>query len=55
MNQGASVSNMFALGQDEGGNSWNWSCRLFMWEEKLIVECEILLNNVNLQVSSDDH
>lgn len=50
MSQGTSMTNIFALGWDDGGDAWNWRRHLFVWEKELVVECTTLLNMVTLQV-----
>jgi hypothetical protein len=32
-----------------GGWGWNWRRALLVWEEKLVVECSALLQNIVLQ------
>jgi len=49
-----SVASMFVLGWEEGGEAWKWMRRLWAWEEELLVECRLLLANVNLQVNVSD-
>ncbi|RHN54517.1 hypothetical protein MtrunA17_Chr5g0407801 [Medicago truncatula] len=44
------MTNIFALGWDDGGDAWNWRRHLFVWEKELVVECTTLLNMVTLQV-----
>ncbi|XP_024640667.1 uncharacterized protein [Medicago truncatula] len=46
---------MATLGWEEGGGGWRWRRRLFAWEEDSVRECVNLLNNIILQVNSQDN
>ena len=54
INKAITVRNRFLLGWDDGGEAWQWCCRLWAWEEELIEECRELLLNVSLQDTSND-
>ena len=54
MLKGESVFAMCTLGWGNDGEAWVWRRRLFAWEEALVGELRILLQNVNLQVTRDD-
>ena len=50
----STVASMLAPGWEEGGEAWSWSWRLWVWEEELLVECRLLLNNIILQPNVSD-
>jgi len=41
-NKLATVEEMFTLGWSDGGEAWKWKCRLWTWEEDMVVECRLL-------------
>jgi len=41
-----SVSDMYDLGWEEGGTTWQWCRRLWACEEELLGECRILLHDI---------
>jgi len=45
---------MCNLGWGIDGGAWNWRRRLFAWEEELVGELRLLLENINLQVTRED-
>ncbi|RHN60029.1 putative RNA-directed DNA polymerase [Medicago truncatula] len=52
--KGESVAMMRALGWEEEGEAWRWRRRLWAWEEELLGELRLLLQNVSLQVHRKD-
>lgn len=36
---------MFTLGWEVGGDAWSWGRPLWAWEEEMLSECRLLLNN----------
>jgi hypothetical protein len=54
MLKGESVSAMCTLGWGIDGGAWSWRRRLFAWEEELVGELRLLLENVTLQVTKED-
>jgi hypothetical protein len=52
--KGKCVSAMCNLGWGRDGGAWQWRRRLFAWEEELVGEISLLLDNVNLQVTRED-
>jgi hypothetical protein len=48
------VYDMCQLGWGVDGEAWRWRRRLFAWEEELVGELILLLQNVILQVDMDD-
>jgi len=52
--KGALVSDMCHLGWGVDGEAWRWRRRLFAWEEGLLGDIILLLQNVNLQVDNVD-
>ena len=52
--KGESVLEMSQLGWGEGGETWRWRRRLFVWEEEMVGELILLLANVTLQVTKED-
>ena len=52
--KGALVSDMCHLGWGMDGEAWRWRRRLFAWEEGLLGDLILLLQNVNLQVDNVD-
>jgi len=49
-----SVFDMCQLGWGVDGEAWRWKRRLFAWEEELVGELSVLLQNVFFQVDKDD-
>jgi hypothetical protein len=49
-----SVFDMCQLGWGVDGEAWRWRRRLFAWEEDMVGERTLLLQNVILQVGKDD-
>jgi hypothetical protein len=49
-----SVFAMHALGWGRDGAAWSWRRGLFVWEEELVGELRLLLQNVSLQVDKVD-
>jgi len=49
-----SVFSMCTLGWGNEGATWSWRRRLFAWEEGLVGELRLLLQNVTLQVTKED-
>ena len=49
-----SVSDMFHGGWGVDGEAWRWRRRLFVWEEEMLGDLTLLLQNVILQVNKDD-
>jgi len=45
---------MFALGWEEGGETWRWWCQLLAWEKELVEECRALLDHVILRDNNVD-
>jgi len=54
MFKGESVFDMCLLGWDNEGEAWRWRRRLFAWEEEIVKELRLLLQNVTLQVDRED-
>jgi len=54
MLKGELVFAMCTLGWGNEGASWSWRRRLFAWEEELVGELRLLLQNVTLQVTRED-
>ena len=52
--KGESVYDMSTLGWGLEGAAWSWTRRLFSWEEEVLGELRILLQNVTLQVLKED-
>ena len=52
--KGETVAAMRALGWGDEGKAWRWRHRLFVWEEELVGELRLLLQNVSLQVHRED-
>jgi len=52
--KGVLVSKMCHLGWGMDGEAWRWRRRLFVWEEGLLGDLILLLQNVNLQVDNAD-
>ena len=48
------MSDMCHLGWGMDGEAWRWRRRLFAWEEGLLGDLMLLLQNVNLQVDTVD-
>jgi len=48
------IRNMVLLGWGEGGEAWVWRRSLWVWEEKMLAECRLLLSYVSLQSTSPD-
>ncbi|PNY13834.1 cysteine-rich receptor-like protein kinase [Trifolium pratense] len=44
------VADMYRRGWVVGGNGWRWRRHLFAWEEDLVLECCVVLENLFLQV-----
>jgi hypothetical protein len=44
----SSVAEMFSLGWQAGGEAWLWRRQLWVWEEDMLRECQILLFPVTL-------
>lgn len=53
-NNSVTVSELFSLGVEEGGEAWQWRRRLWAWEEELLEECRALLLDVSLLVNVSD-
>ncbi|XP_024640724.1 uncharacterized protein [Medicago truncatula] len=51
--KGESVASMRVLGWEEEGEAWRWRRRLWAWEEELVGELRLLLQNVSFQVHLD--
>ena len=49
-----SVFDMCQVGWGEGGEAWKWRQGLFAWEEEVVGELCLLLQNVTLQVDKED-
>ena len=47
-NKWTSVADIKRLGWGEGRSAWRWRRSLSAWEEKLLVECQVLLREVPL-------
>jgi hypothetical protein len=45
---------MSTLGWEEGRAAWRWRRQLWVWEEKMLRECIILLRSVSLQLDVTD-
>lgn len=54
VNKNCLVEEMFSLGVEEGGETWQWRRRLWDWEEDLVRECRLLLSHVVLHFSISD-
>ncbi|KEH28085.1 hypothetical protein MTR_5g464500 [Medicago truncatula] len=54
MLKGESVFDMCQLGWENEREAWRWRRRLFAWEQDLVGELRLLLQNVILQVYKDD-
>lgn len=52
--KGESIFCMHGLGWGIEGGAWRWRRRLFAWEEELLGELRLLLQNVSLQIDRDD-
>jgi len=52
--KGESIFDMHALGWGSEGGAWRWMRRLFAWEEELVGELRLFLQNVSLQVARID-
>jgi len=52
--KGESIHGMHALRWGNDGGAWSWRRRLFAWEEELVGELRLLLQNVSLQVDRID-
>jgi len=48
------VLDMFSLGWGVEGETWTWRRRLLAWEEEMVEECRVLLDNVHLYVTIVD-
>ena len=54
MSKWVSVFDMFQLGWEGNGEAWKWRRRLFAWEEEQEEELCLLLQNVTLQVDTEE-
>jgi hypothetical protein len=54
MLKGETAAAMRALGWEEEGEAWRWRRRLFVWEEEMLGELRLLLQNVSFQVNKKD-
>jgi len=52
--KGVLIFGMHELGWGLEGGAWKWRRRLFAWEEELVGELRLLLQNVSLQVDVID-
>jgi len=50
-----SMAEMQLLGWEEGGETWKWRRRLFVWEDDLLRNCCFLLHNIVLQDGVLEH
>ena len=53
-NKMSTVADMYSRGWEEGGESWSWRRRLWVWEEEMLEECRLLLDNVFVQSNVSD-
>ena len=53
-NKLATVEEMFTLCWSDGGEAWRWKCRLWAWEEDMVVECRLLLDGFVLYSDISD-
>jgi len=54
VSQEESVAGMCQLGWGVEGHAWCWRRRLFAWEEELVGDLILLLQNVTLQANKND-
>jgi hypothetical protein len=50
----STVAEMYSLGWEVGGEAWVWRRQLWVWDEEMLRECQILLLPVTLQVELPD-
>jgi len=54
LNKHITVADMFVLGWEVGGGVWRWRRQLWAWEEELLGQCCLLLNNFVVQTDVSD-
>ena len=54
LNKLSTVSEMFTLGWEVGGDAWRWGRPLWVWEEEMLGECRLLLNNFVVHTDVSD-
>jgi len=53
-NKFSTVADICALDWEEGGDTWSWRRRLWVWEEDMVEECRILLDTIVVQSNVSD-
>jgi len=54
LNKLSTVSDMYTLGWEVGGDAWSWRRPLLAWEKEMLGECRLILNNFVVHTDVSD-